>query len=260
MSLGDHLEELRSRMILALLGLAVGTIVCLCFGKQIVALIKMPYEKAVADITTVDPNDQNSTSVTVTAPTAHLTTLAPADAFIGFMKISFIAGLIISCPWVLYHLWMFVAAGLYVKERRYVQMAVPFSATLFIAGAVFFVLVVAPLCLKFFLKFGELLGLASYWTFQKYVGFITSMMLVFGIAFQTPIAIFLLTKTGLVSIPALKSSRKFVLLGCFVVSAVATPPDVVSQITLALPLYVLFELGILISYFSKRKEPVDTED
>ena len=183
-----------------------------------------------------------------------LVVLAPADAFIGFMKISLITGLIISSPWVFYHLWMFVAAGLYTNERRYVRIAVPFSTALFVIGALFFLIVVAPLSLRFFLGFGHYIGVSSSWTFQKYISFVTMLMLVFGLGFQTPIAIFVLNRTGLVSIAALKNSRKYVIVGMFALSAVATPPDVISQITLAVPLYALFELGILLSWLAERRK------
>jgi len=131
---------------------------------------------------------------------------------------------------------------------------VPFSALLFVTGALFFLFLIAPLSLKFFLMFGDLIGVSSNWTFQKYISFVTMLMLVFGLGFQTPIAIFVLNRTGLVSIKALKSSRKYVFIGVFAVAAIATPPDVISQITLALPLYVLFELGILMSWFAERKK------
>jgi sec-independent protein translocase protein TatC len=124
-----------------------------------------------------------------------------------------------------------------------------------VIGALFFILVVAPLTLGFLVKFNErILGVSSNFTFANYISFVTMLMLVFGIAFQTPIAIFFLNKTGLVSIEGLRRSRKFVLLGIFVVAAMATPPDVVSQITLGIPLYFLFELGILLSYFSERRK------
>jgi sec-independent protein translocase protein TatC len=252
MSLGDHLEELRSRLILAIVGLVIGTIICLCFGTRIIAFIQRPYVNAIrTDTRRADPN---ATETEPTDTKVHLITLAPADAFIGYMKVSLIAGLVISSPWVFYQLWMFVAAGLYPNERRYIHVAVPFSAALFITGALFFIYVVAPISLAFFLKFGDIIGVSSNWTFQKYVSFITMLMLVFGVAFQTPIAIFFLGKTGLVSIQALRRSRKYVLLGVFVVAAMATPPDAVSQITLAVPLYLLFELGILLCYFSGRKK------
>jgi sec-independent protein translocase protein TatC len=150
---------------------------------------------------------------------------------------------------------MFVAAGLYAHERKYVHTAVPFSATLFVTGALFFIFVVAPLTLKFLVKFNQnVLGATSNFTFADYVSFITMLMLIFGVAFQTPVAIFFLNKTGLVSIKGLRRSRKFVFLGVFVVAAMATPPDFISQITLGVPLYLLFELGILVSWFSSRKK------
>jgi len=129
----------------------------------------------------------------------------------------------------------------------------------FVTGALFFLLVVAPLTLKFLVKFNQrILDVRSQFTFQHYISFVSHLMLVFGIAFQTPIAIFFLNMTGLVSIEALRRSRKYVFVGVFVVGAMATPPDVISQVTLALPLYLLFELGILLSYFSRRRKGSET--
>ncbi len=238
MSLGDHLEELRARLILAIIGLVLGTVVCLFFGKYLISFIERPYTRL--------------------RPDTPLVVLAPADAFVGYMKICLIAGLILSSPWVFYQLWMFVAAGLYSNERRYVQITVPFSTALFVAGALFFIYLVAPISIAFFLKFGEIINVGASWTFQKYVSFITMLMLVFGIAFQTPIAIFILNKTGLVSLRSLKKSRKFVLLGVFIVAAIATPPDAISQVTLAIPLYALFELGILLAWIASRRKAKKT--
>lgn len=234
MSLGDHLEELRFRLIRALAGLVLGAVICLFFGSKLIDFIQRPYNDLM--------------------PEHPLVVLGPADAVIGYMKISLIAGLIISSPWVFYQLWMFVAAGLYPNEKRYVHTAVPFSAALFITGALFFLFVVAPISLAFFLKFGKFINVQANWTFQKYVSFMAMLMLVFGIGFQTPIAVFVLNRTGLVSLEALRRSRKFVLLAIFIVAALATPPDVISQVTLALPLYALFELGILLSYFAELKK------
>ena len=316
MSLGDHLEELRARLILAMLGLVIGAVVCLLMGKRIIHFIERPYLKVVqsksaepkdeeiagdpndlvtafcanlvkalatdANAPAIDPdvvlfvakvysstaktwaNDPAVKTVKAKSATAkadssgvasRLQTLAPADGFVAYMKISLIAGLIVTCPWVFYQLWMFVAAGLYPNEKRYVHIAVPFSAVLFVAGALFFLFVVAPLALRFLIGFNsKFLGVSSHFTFQNYISFVTLLMLVFGIAFQTPIAILILTKTGLVSIGALRKSRKYVILGIFVVAAMATPPDVISQVTLAVPLYFLFELGIVISWFVGRKK------
>jgi sec-independent protein translocase protein TatC len=181
MSLGDHLEELRMRLILAILGLVIGTIICLFFGRRIITFIEGPYNKImegyaeskVEEFQTpwtylsntfftnllgaidsdpnapqIDPNvvtfakeiyantvtslleDPNYVAAVAEVHSSaadKLIVIAPADAFIGFMKISLISGLIVSSPWVFYHLWMFVAAGLYTNERRYVRTAVPFS-------------------------------------------------------------------------------------------------------------------------------------
>lgn len=310
MSLGDHLEELRARLIRAILGLLIGSIACLFFGRKIIEFIERPYFKIIqshssksetgatqyspnvlmetlcANILQAlasDPNAPDIDPYTVefiqrifnetvvslksdpnyidsfatsgqTSSTPRLQILAPADPFVGFMKISLISGLILSSPWVFYQLWMFVAAGLYANERRYVRISVPFSTVLFIAGALFFLFLIAPISLNFFLGFGDYIGVSSNWTFQKYISFVTLLMLVFGLGFQTPIAIFILNRTGLVSIKALKASRKYVFIGVFGVAAIATPPDVISQITLAIPLYALFELGILLSWFVERRK------
>jgi len=309
MSLGDHLEELRARLILAIVGLALGAIVALIFGKQIIRFIEKPYfsamqkrmEKAEPEVADsnevafvklfftnvvaaldVDPNApvldakhvaffqqvfektirqwrgepevDEAKSAKNLPRYARLQVLAPAEAFISYMKISFVAGLILTCPWVFYQLWMFVAAGLYEKERHYVHSAVPFSAVLFVGGALFFLFVVAPLSLKFFLFFGDALGVASNWTLKDYITFVTLLMLVFGLAFQTPIAIFILVRTNLVSLEALRSARKFTILGCVIVAAVVTPPDIISQLALAAPLYALYELGMLLGSLVGNKE------
>jgi len=237
MSLGDHLEELRIRLILALLGLVIALIVCLFFGKLIVAFIEMPYVKALGT-------------------EARLQSIAPADGFASYMEIAMVASAVIASPWIFYQLWLFIAAGLYPHEKRYVYMAAPFSAGLFITGALFFVLIIAPLTLRFLVMFNKsVLGVTSNFTFKNYVSFAATMMLVFGLAFQMPIAIFFLNKTGLVSVQALRRVRKYVFLATVLIAAAATPgSDIVSLFALTIPMYLLFELGILLCYFANRRE------
>ena len=136
-----------------------------------------------------------------------------------------------------------------------IGLSLPVVMVLFIAGALFFLFVVAPLTIGFLVLFNKtMLNVRSQFTFQHYISFVSHLMLVFGLAFQTPTAILFLNRTGLVSIQALNSSRNFVILAIFILSAIATPPDVVSQVMLAVPLYLLFELGILLSYFAGRKK------
>ncbi|MDI6450831.1 twin-arginine translocase subunit TatC [Anaerobaca lacustris] len=313
MSLGDHLEELRARLILAILGLAIGSIVALIFGTFVLRFIERPYKTAMreriektelprvqsetlaflnlffADLTERLASDPNAPEidpdrvrfiqeVSVNAVEtwtermygaagnkdlprdARLKVLGIPEAFTAYMKIALISGLILTCPWVFYQLWMFVAAGLYEHEQRYVRQAIPFSAALFIAGALFFLFVVAPLSLKFFLVFGDIIGVAANWTLEKYISFVTVLMLVFGLAFQTPIAIFVLVRTGLVALETLRGIRKYVILGMVVVSAIVTPPDVISQVTLAVPLYGLYELGMLLARLSIKKAEKKSRD
>jgi sec-independent protein translocase protein TatC len=350
MSLGDHLEELRFRMIRALIGLGIGCVICLAFGKGIIRFMQAPYDDSTAklmfdiDLEFQADLDQGTMTeglqqelrdkgVTLSVEVKvrrqgylfsrnrwliddgvknrycakkekakdkkegdkkegdkkeedevkgevnevkgevnevkgevdevkkeelniyklePLQVIAVAAGFISYIKIALIAGLLLSSPWVFYQLWMFVAAGLYPHEKRYVNIAAPFSAALFVAGALFFLIVVAPLTLSFLVSFNQrILDANSQFTFQHYIAFISHLMLVFGLAFQTPSAIFFLNRTGLVSIAALNKSRKFVVLVIVVIAAMATPPDVISQVTLAVPLYILFELGILLSYIAR---------
>jgi sec-independent protein translocase protein TatC len=318
MSLGDHLEELRMRMIRALLGLGIGCIICLVFGSGIIRFIEGPYDDATAKLKisidlkfqadldegtmTEDLRREFKDKGVILSPDVNdvkvkrkgylfsnrrwlinsgedrycakkekgkkkendrlniyqlkpLQVIAVAAGLISYIKIALIAGLLLSSPWVFYQLWMFVAAGLYPHEKRYVNIAAPFSAILFVTGALFFLIVVAPLTLKFLVAFNQrVLDVNSQFTFQHYISFVSHLMLVFGLAFQTPTAIFFLNRTGLVSIAALNKSRKFVVLAIFIVAAMATPPDVISQVTLAVPLYLLFELGILLSYIASRRK------
>jgi len=236
MSLGDHLEELRLRVILTLVGFVTAFVLALSFGKAIILFIEGPY-------------------ISVMGQDARLQSLAPADGFTTYMEIAMIAAVVVSSPWIFYQLWMFVGAGLYPHEKRYVYIAIPFSAGLFIVGALFFMFGIAPVTLRFLVMFNkEILGVASNFTFKDYVSFINIMMLVFGITFQMPIAIFFLNKTGLISVEAFRKSRRFVMLGAVVLASVATPgSDMFSLFALAIPMYLLFELGILLSYLSNRK-------
>ncbi len=239
MTLGEHLEELRARLILALVGFFIGVVACIIFGKHIISFIVGPYFRIVG-------NDASS----------RLIILGPAEGFMSYMKIVMIAGLILSSPWVFYQIWMFVAAGLYPREKRYVYITIPFSVTLFIAGALFFTFMIAPLTLRILIKFNEaVLGAASEFTFQKYVSFVTAMMLVFGLAFQTPVAIFCLNRTGIVSLEAFRRSRKFAVLGIVIAAAAIIPgSDPFSLFGLVLPMYFLYELGIFLCRLAERRE------
>jgi len=237
MSLGDHLEELRTRIIFALVGFVLVVAVCMFFGKFIIAFIERPYVAAMG-------------------PDARLQSLAPADGFVSYMNISMVAGAVLASPWIFYQIWMFISAGLYPHERRWVYMVVPFSVILFITGVSIFILWIAPVTLKFLVLFNkEVLGVESNFTFKNYVSFVSIMMLVFGLSFQAPIVVFFLNKFGLLPLAAIHKSRKFVILGIIIVAAAVIPgSDPFSLFGLSIPLYLLFEFGVLLCYFSERKK------
>jgi sec-independent protein translocase protein TatC len=234
MSLGDHLEELRVRIIFALLGLGVGVIFGFLLAKKIFRFLESQYVALMPD--------------------KPLITLGPIDGFVGYTKIAAISGLIISSPWIFYHLWKFISAGLYPREKRYVYIVVPSCTSLFIAGALFFLLFIGPTTIGFLIKFNQWLGVENNWTFSLYLSFITTLMLIFGITFQTPIVVYILIRVGILPIESVTRYRKLVILGIVIIAAFVTPtPDPWTQLMMSIPLYLLFELGVLLGYLSERK-------
>jgi len=240
MSLGGHLDELRTRLILGLSGFVVAFIASLAGGgKWFAKVLLSPY-----------PTAMRSVGMDV-----KLQAFQPAEPFMVYLKASMVLALLISSPWLFYQLWSFISVGLRKKERRFVNWVAPISASLFVAGVLFFLLVIAPWVFRFFMRFD--LGI-DYLTYQpgvsKTADFILGLALVFGLAFQTPIAIVFAERMGLVSYEMLCKARKFVFLGVFVIGAMITPPDVISQVALAVPLYILYESGLLVCRFWRRKK------
>ena len=236
MSLGDHLEELRFRIIYALVGFGIVATICMCFGEYLIAFIEVPYIKTMGE-------------------SARLQSIDPAEGFISYMEIAMIAAVVISSPWIFYQLWKFVSVGLYPHEKRYVYIAVPLCSSLFVAGALLFVFVIAPATLQFFVYFNrEFLRVSSNFTFTNYISFMANMMLIFGLSFQTPIAIFVLIRTGIMSAEFFKKSRKYVFLAVVIIcSAVIPGSDPVSLFAMVIPVYLLFELGLFLSWLSEKR-------
>jgi sec-independent protein translocase protein TatC len=231
MSFGDHLEELRARIIFALLGVGAGLTVCMFFSGFFLSLLAKPYLHATRQI----------------GLDGELLAITLSEKFLVYMKTALLFGLVISSPWVFYQLWKFISAGLYRHEKRFVYMISPVCAALFIIGALFFLFVIAPIMIRFFIGFDAGIDFVrTQVTLSSYINFMFSMMLIFGLCFQMPVAIVAVNRIGVVSLESLKKARKYVLLAIFIVAAVATPSaDAISQIALAVPMYILFELGIL---------------
>jgi len=240
MSLGDHLDELRGRLFLAIAGLLVGLVICLIFGDYLFQIIVKPYTSAM-EAAELDP---------------RFLVIQPSDQFMVYIKTCLVFGVLVSAPWIFYHAWAFISSGLYKRERKFVHTVAPISAILFVAGSLFFVIIVAPMAMLFFVNFkvGIDFVQSGMWSLQSYINFILSLTLIFGLAFQMPIAIVFAERMGLVSVKVLVNSRKFVILGLVVIAAIATPPDVISQIALAVPLYILYEASILVCRISRKRK------
>jgi sec-independent protein translocase protein TatC len=239
MSLGEHLEELRYRLIRAIAGAGVGLVVCLFFGRYLMRVIAKPYEVAMKTAG-LEP---------------EFIAIQPPEQFLVYIKTCLVFGLVISAPWVFYHIWAFVSSGLYRHERKFIYAVAPASALLFMAGALFFMVVIAPMAMLFFIKFDTGIDFVRFSsTLQNYVNLVLSLTLIFAVAFQMPIAIVFAERMGLVSIQTLTSVRRYVILGLVITAAIATPPDVISQIALAVPLYVLFEGSIVVCRFLRRRK------
>ena len=179
---------------------------------------------------------------------AELTFITPTEPFFTNMKVAFMSSVFISMPWILYHVWGFIAPGLKVKEKKITAMFVFSGTAFFLFGGVFCYFLVLPLGLKFLLAYGS-----TYWKMQVTIGFyfsfVVKLIMAFAFAFQTPLIMVLLTKFGVINTVKMKLYRKWAFLGTFLLAAVLTPPDIITQVLLAFPLYGLYEFGMVVSRF-----------
>lgn len=221
MSLVDHLGELRTRIFRALLGVAIFSVVGLYFSTQIRAILIAPL------------------------PTGQVQVLGPGDAFFITLKISIIAGVILSMPWILYQAWAFIAPGLTVTERRAVRPWVPLALLFFALGVVIAYLVL-PYATTFLLSFTDNVLVANI-AAGPYFDFVTTMFLAFGLVMEFPILLFALARVGVIGSAQLKASRRYVLLGTTVFAAIITPGgDLVSPLVLGVTMYVMYEATIFV--------------
>jgi len=233
MALSEHLEELRGRLIRALVGLAVGWAIALMIGNRLMGWLEYSYVKVMREMGLGDQLAIQSISTGMTV----------------YLEVSLVAGVVLASPWIFYQLWMFVAAGLYPNERRIVISAIPFSAGLFAAGTAFFLFVASVPLIRFFAAFNEWLGVRPVIMLKDHIGFMTRTMLMFGLAFQTPLVVLILSKAGIVSLSALNKYRRHVIVGVLIFAAVVTSsPSPLDQIMLAIPIWLLYELGVGLSY------------
>lgn len=237
MPLTSHLEELRTRLIRVLIVLGVGFVACYALKDNLFVVITNPLRGALP---------ANSFMIYTNLP----------EAFFIHMKIAFFASLFLTAPYTLYQIWKFISPGLFPQEKRYVIPFVITSSALFIMGILFGYFIVLPPAFAFFMTFSSDM-LKPMISFREYISLLLKFLLAFGISFELPVFLFFLAKIGLVNAKMLSRYRRYAILAIFVTAAILTPtPDVVTQTLMALPMMLLYEVGIIAAKFAGKKKPV----
>lgn len=233
-----HLEELRTRLIRCMIAVGVGFVAAYLFKEQIFYILVAPLQKVM---------HAGDTLIYTNLP----------EAFFTFLKAAFLAGLMVASPVILYQFWMFVAPGLYDREKRLLLPIVFLSTLFFVGGALFGYFIVFPLGFEFFLSFATE-TIRPMPSMKEYLSFASKLLLAFGLVFELPLVLTFLARLGVVSVDFLKKYRKYAILLFFTAAALLTPPDVVTQIMMALPLMLLYEISIIgARLFGRKKRPAD---
>ncbi len=241
-TLMSHLLELRNRLLKAMATLLVAFIPCAIFANELFSIVAQPL---------IDKLPEGST----------LLATGIVSTFMTPFKVSFYVALGISMPVVLYQIWAFVAPGLYRREKRFAVPLLVSSVFLFYSGVLFAYFVVFPVMFPFLI--GTTPGGVTYAPdITSYLDFVLAMFFAFGIAFEVPVAVVLLVLTGLVNVEKLGQNRGYVLIGIFIVAAFLTPPDAISQIIMAVPMYLLYEGGLVMARLMQkmRREAQEAEE
>ena len=237
--LTSHLQELRKRLILSFIAIGGGFALCYALADSLFNILAAPLLKMMP-------------------AGGSLIFTSVAEAFFTYMKVAFIAGLMLSSPFVLYQIWAFVAPGLYRHEKKYVIPFVLAGSCFFAFGILFGYYVAIPVGFKFLLGYATDL-IKPMPSMKEYLSFSIKFLLAFGIVFEFPVVLVLLARIGVVRAETLAKKRKYAILLIFVFAAVMTPPDLISQVLMALPLIGLYELSILLSrFFGKKPAPIQS--
>jgi sec-independent protein translocase protein TatC len=235
MSLTEHLIELRKRLLRILIALGIGFGICYYYKDLVFDIITKP-------LTQVLP------------PNSHLVYIGVTEAFFVYMKLAFFASLLITSPIILYQIWKFISPGLLSKEKKYVIPFMLSSTLLFLGGVLFGYFIALPPAFEFFVSFNNQY-LQAMISFREYLSLFVTFLLGFGLSFELPVFIFFLAKLGIVNAKMLSKHRKYAILLIFISAAILTPsPDALSQILMAIPLMLLYEVSIFVAKFAKKEE------
>lgn len=221
----DHLEELRSRLIKSVLAVLAAAFLFYAVADEVFAFL--------------------------VKPVGRLVFTAPGEAFIARMTLALFGGLFLAFPVVVYQIWRFVAAGLKENEIRYVRFFAPCSFVLFVVGGLFAYFIAIPICIRFLLSFSTDV-IVPMITIKSYISFVGTMLLAFGVVFELPLILMFLTKIGVATPAFLIQKRRHAIVIILIVSAFITPPDVITQLIMAVPLIVLYEAGVIAAKLTYR--------
>jgi sec-independent protein translocase protein TatC len=239
MSLFGHLQDLRKRLTRSAIAVLVGFLACYAFAGQMLKILMKPM---------LDVLKQS-----------HFIYTVPTEAFFTEMKIAFVAGIFASSPYIFYQVWQFVAPGLYSHEKRWIAPIALASALFFTFGAMFGYFVVFPFGFEFFASYtSDILVFTP--KLDEYLDFVLKLLFAFGVVFELPLFLFFLARLGLVTHVGLRKKRKYAILVSFVVAAALTPPDAISQTMMAVPLCILYEVGIWVAFFFGKKPKPEPKD
>ncbi|RJR35162.1 MAG: twin-arginine translocase subunit TatC [Desulfobacteraceae bacterium] len=230
-----HLGEFRKRLVACAIAVGVGFAICYAFSEDLFQILAMPLKKNLAE---------GERLVFTNLP----------DMFFVYLKTAFVGGLLLSSPFIFYQIWMFIAPGLYKREKTLVLPFIFFSTLLFVGGGLFGYFVVFPFGFKFFLSF-ENEYLQALPSVKQYFSLSIKLLFAFGLIFELPVVLFFLARIGAVTPASLRKKRKYAVLLSFVVGAILTPPDVITQFMMAVPLVVLYEVGILAAMLAGKRRP-----
>jgi sec-independent protein translocase protein TatC len=242
----SHLTELRKRLIHSFIFLFIFFIVCYFFSENLYGFLVEPYAKAVKD----------------SGLERRLIFTALQETFLTYLKVSFFAAFFVTCPYILIQIWKFIAPGLYKHEKIAIIPYLILTPILFFLGGLLVYYLIMPLAIKFFLSF-ESSGVATGLPIQleakvnEYLSLVMKLIFAFGISFQLPVVLSLLARVGIVDAKFLKDRRKYVIVLIFAAAAILTPPDPITQIGLAIPLLILYELSIFSVSIIERKNNKD---
>ncbi len=222
----EHLEELRLRLIICIVFIVLASFISFPFVKQILEFLSKPVGKLVF--------------------------IAPTELFLAYIKVSLLCGVFISSPVVIYHVWRYISKALFPTEKKGIILFSISSFVLFLTGAIFAFFIIIPIGLEFLLSFSTPI-IQPMISVAKYVSFLQSMLLIFGLSFQMPLLSLFLTKAGIINAKFLWNRQKYAILFIFIAAAMFTPPDVVTQLLLALPLFLLYQISVLVCKIAKRR-------